>query len=201
MLPAFLLVLACQATELEASYDEVLEPDEKPELRVQLLQYQAALWVECQVGGQRLSWEFADVPPKSVRTVTLPDSPDITKASCQVLARFANGYTEGVDVEMAWRHAGLERKGDARKASVDLVSRVALLVASFEVHSARVRALDADGGTVFDEIVELRPRSGQVTVRWRSPGAENARKLHITLEGAGGEKLTYDLELRVSQQR
>ncbi len=184
-------------SELEATYDPVLTPEMKPELRFESLNHQAAMWVECEVGDQQLSWEFPDVPARSTRTITLPRRSDITEASCQVLARFANGYTEGVDVAMAWRFATENQQGEAEKASVDLIASVAQLSATFEVHSARVQALDAEGVVLFEDSVVLQPRSGRVTVRWRSEGAEGAHKLRITLEGADGESTTYDLEVRV----
>ncbi len=199
MISTLLIILAAAGAELEATYDAVIQPDEKPELRILAPNHPATLWVECLVGEQTLSWEFPEVPAKSRRKVALPRRPELTSARCQVLARFANGHTEGVDVAMSWRYAELDQEGDPAKSHVDLAAHTAILPASFVVHAARIQALDAEGATLFDERSELNPRSGSVRVYWRSPGAEDADKLLITLMGEDDLSLTYDIELRIKR--
>ncbi len=195
MIPTFMFVIAASAAELAATYDPVLGHDMVPELRFELLNYPAAVVVECVVGGETLTWEFQELAPGATHKVPLPKDPDITSASCQVLARFASGQTEGVDVEMSWRFVVMDQLGEASRVSMDLNAQVATLPAPFEVHRATVQALKGSDEVLFEEVVELRPRAGRTTVRWSRAGADKATMMRFVLEGEHGEKVAYDVKV------
>jgi hypothetical protein len=196
MLTILLLCCAAWAEELEASYDPVLAPDTTPELRFVSLNHPAAVLVECEVGGRSLSWEFEEVAAGVTHKVPLPRDPRITTASCQVLARFANGHSQGVEVEMSWQFVQLDHAGDADKVSLDIIAQVAVLPAPFEASKATVQALDSRGAVIFEEVIALRGVVGRTTVRWSKDGAHRAAKLRFTLEGEHGEQVVFDMRVQ-----
>jgi hypothetical protein len=195
MLPILLLISTVSASELLVSFDPVLEPGAQPELRFELVRYPASVLVECEVAGQTKTWEFEEVPAGSTRKVKLPHDPRITSADCQVLARFENGHSEGVEVPMAWRFQQVEDEVDPNEMIVDPLARTATLPAPFEAKQARIVALDAEGQEIFEEEVGLRTRGERVTVRWSSEGAERAARMRIELVGPSGETVVYDLKV------
>ncbi len=196
MISTLLLVLGALGAELEATYDPVLALDATPELRFVSVHHPASILVECEVGGKALSWEFPEVGPGATHRVQLPRSPAITQAACQVLARFANGHSEGVDVDMKWSFVQLDHEGAGQDVSVDLQARVATVPAPFPAIKATVRALDSRGDPIFEEPLSLRPRSGRITLRWTQPGAERASTMRFELEGEHGETVVFDIEVR-----
>jgi hypothetical protein len=196
MLIPLILVLAAGATELEATYDAVLAQDATPELRFRSLNFPAAVLVECEVAGRSLRWEFPEIEAGTMHKVPLPHQPDVTTAQCQVLARFANGHTQGVDVDMVWSYIQLDHEGNASDVSMDLAAQVAVLPAPFEAHQATVQALDSRGAVIFEEVIQLRPRAGRTTVRWTQQGAERASIMRFHLVGKHGEQVAYDMKIQ-----
>lgn len=200
MILTLLLALSAGATELEATYDPVLGMDSTPALRFTSLHFPAAVLVECEVGGQTLSWEFEEVAAGEPYSVELPRSPAITSASCQVLARFANGHSQGVDVEMSWTYRELDQRGDGGQASLDIEARVATMPMPFPAIKATVWALDSRGDPIFEEQLTLSPRSRRATVRWSEAGAERSSVMRFELEGEHGETVTYDIKVQRRQR-
>jgi hypothetical protein len=196
MLPAFLLIVAPYAAEIEAVYDPVLPEGGTPTLKISSPHYDASVMVECSVNGQTLQWAIDSLPAGATEGLHLPASPSITSATCQVAARYANGHAEGVDVAMQWRFVQLEQQGASAEVSMDPKARVATVPAPFEAVSARIQALDRDEQAIFEEEQSLDRSRGRVTVRWKSAGIEKARTLRITLEGPDGQTVTYDLAVR-----
>jgi len=196
MISTLLMVLAASAAELEATYDPVLPVGGTPELVFTSVNHDAAILVECQAGGETLIWEFPEVAAGAAHKVRLPKDPRITEAFCQVLARFANGHSEGVDVEMAWRFVAMDQEGADSDVSMDLDARVATLPAPFPAQQATVVALDSRGDPIFEQVVQLRPRSGRTTVRWTEDGAKRAAILRFTLLGPDGEQVVYDMKVQ-----
>jgi hypothetical protein len=195
MLPILLVFSTVSAAELIASFDPVLALDAQPELRFELVRHPAAVLVECEVAGQTRTWEFEEVPAGRPQQVQLPYDPKVTSALCQILARFENGHSEGVDVPMAWRYQRVDPEVDPNEMIVDPIARTATLPAPFEAKLARVVAIDADGQEMFEELVSLRARGDRVTVRWSTAGAEQAARMRIELEGGSGETVAYDLQV------
>ncbi len=196
MILPVLFVLSASSAELEATYDPVLPVDGVPELRFVTPHHDAAVLVECEVGGETLSWEFSTVAAGTTHKVKLPSDRRITEASCGVLARFASGHSQGVDVEMSWRFVDMDQQGDSAEVSLDLDAQVATLPAPFPAQTVTIRALDSRGDLIFEETHELRPREGRTTVRWTADGAKRASKMRFVLAGADGEQVAYDIKVQ-----
>ena len=197
MLPLLLLLLcAAQAAEIEASYDPVLAPDAAPKLRFVSLNHSAAVLVECEVGGKSLSWEFPEVGAGAIHSVELPRNPRITTATCGVLARFANGHSQGVDVEMEWQFVQLDHSGDPDQVSLDLTAQVAVVPAPFAANKAIIAALDSRGDVIFEEEIAIRGKEGRTTLRWSKDGAHRASRMRFTLEGEHGEQVVFDMKVQ-----
>jgi len=196
MIQALLIVLAATAAEIEATYDPVLPLGGTPELVFTSVNHDAAILVECEAGGETLVWEFPEVAAGGAHRVELPQDPRITEAFCQVLARFANGHSQGVDVEMAWRFVDMEQQGAGSDISMDIDARVATLPAPFPAQQATVVALDSRGDPIFEQVVQLRLRTGRTTVRWTEDGAKRAATLRFTLLGPDGEQVVYDMKVQ-----
>lgn len=190
---ALLLFATLHAGELTATWDPVLGPDERPALVVRVPNAPAALAAECEVGGQQLSWQQDELAAGAAWTLELPVVPEVAEARCQVVARFANGLSEGIDVDMRWRSAATAKSGDPRQVSVDLSARRADLHCGLLAVRAVVEALDRDGAPLLLEEVALKPRRGLVVVRWTKGGAERATRLRFTLLDADGSAQIYDV--------
>jgi hypothetical protein len=196
MLPLLLFVCAAGATEIEASYDPVLAPDVDPELRFVSLNHSASVLVECEVGGKTLSWEFPEVGAGASHSVKLPRDPRVTTATCGVLARFANGHSQGVDVEMEWQFVQLDHTGDSDQVSLDLTAQVVVLPAPFAATKATIVALDSRGTAIFEEQIAVRGKEGRTTLRWSEDGAHRAARMRFTLEGEHGEQVVFDMKVQ-----
>ncbi len=188
---ALLLLAAVQATELEATYQALVGPGEQQVLELKSLSFPAALLVECTVGERELSWEVESVAPGVAKRFPLPRDEAVTSASCQALARFADGQTEGVDIDLVWAYQARKTQGDPSEAQVDLLARQAILPVGFRAERALLEAMDRDGALLFQQELSVHTSSGRATVRWNQEGASAAATLRFTLYGADDQEAAF----------
>ena len=143
-----------------------------------------ALYVECNVGGRRQTWERTDVASGSQELFSWPFDPSVSHADCYVRTVLPSGHVEEVELPVDY-DVGTSLSVDYSNAEADLEAHTLTVEVTAPVTSADIVAWGAGRVQLASSTVSLNAGPGEVTVPWVGDPSEVVL-LDVKFYGQGG---------------